>query len=348
MTTVPGEACILGWGCIAAPGYGPEQIDRALSDGWTAPAANGEWSLADGRVPHIRAIADFTVTDFLQMRGLRPLSRATLLGCVAAGAAVGHPRRLPGPTAGHAIVVGTRRGSIEPLVEFNQRAMATGPHLVNPAHFPNVVANVHAGYLGILFAFAGPNVTVCGASAGLEAIALAGDLLRLDRASYVLAGGVEALGATILHGLERAGELAEGLVPGEGAAFLVLGRESTVERPALAQLGGWAVSTAHSAADLARARAAAVTNALAAARTALTTIGTVWLTGAKVDRTGLGTDFSELPTRTLRSACGDCEAVDGALAAVMAAFEVRRRRVPALIAAFPPIGNQVAAVIRPV
>ena len=348
MTAVPGGACILGWGCIAAPGYGPEQVDRALSEDWTAPAANGEWSFADGRLPQVRAIADFTVSDYLQMRGLRTLSRATLLGCVAAGAAVDHPRRLPGASASHAIVVGTRRGSIEPLVEFNQRAMATGPHLANPAHFPNVVANVHAGYLGILFAMAGPNVTICGASAGLEAVGLAGDLLRMDRASYVLAGGVEALGSAVLHGLDRAGELGEGLVPGEGAAFLVLGREGTVERPALARLSGWAVSTAYSVVDLARARAAAVTNALTSARTALTSIGTVWLSGAKVDSAVVGTDFREVPTRTLRSACGDCDAVDGALAAVMAAFEMRRSRAPVLVTAFPPIGNQVAAVIRPV
>ena len=347
MTAAPGDACILGWGCIAAPGYGPEQIDMALSKGGTAPAANFNWSCAEGRGPSIRAITNFTVSDYLQMRGLRPLSRATLLGCVAAAAAVDHPRRLTGPSTRHAIVAGTRRGSIEPLVEFNQSAMSMGPHSVNPAHFPNVVANVHAGYLGILFDLAGPNVSVCGASAGLEAVALAGDLLRLDRAMCVLAGGVEALGATVLQGLERAGELSDGLVPGEGAAFLVLGREAMVDRPALARLSGWAVTTAHSAADLARARAAAVTNALAAARTPNTSIGTVWLTGAKVNSDAPGTDFSEVPVRALRSACGDCESADGALAAVLAAFDVRRSRVPALITAFPPVGNQVAVVIRP-
>ncbi|MBA2357319.1 MAG: hypothetical protein H0V84_02690 [Actinobacteria bacterium] len=45
-----------------------------------------------------------------------------------------------------------------------------GPALVNPSHFPNVVVNARAGYLGILFGLAGPNVTLCGPGTGLEAV----------------------------------------------------------------------------------------------------------------------------------------------------------------------------------
>ena len=61
-----------------------------------------------------------------------------------------------------AVVLGTRFASIEPLVEFNRVAVTDGPGLVNPSSFPNVVVNAHAGYLGILFGLAGPNVTLCG------------------------------------------------------------------------------------------------------------------------------------------------------------------------------------------
>src|SRR5688500_957889 len=128
------------------------------------------------------------------MRGLRSVSRAGRLCCVAAAAALGHPAASPRRPHRTAVIVGTRWGSIEPLVEFNRTAMTAGPRLVNPSLFPNVVVNAHAGYLGTLFGPAGPNVTVCGPSAGLEALGQAADLLESGRAEYALVGGVEALG----------------------------------------------------------------------------------------------------------------------------------------------------------
>lgn len=164
---------------------------------------------------------DFDVAEHLDLRGLRPLSRASRLACVAAAAALRHPAPLPAPPERCAVVLGTRFASIEPLVEFNRVAVTDGPGLVNPSSFPNVVVNAHAGYLGILFGLKGPNVTVCGETAGFDAFGHALDLLELGRADAVLAGGVEAYGETLYEGLRRvgAGE------PDEAAAFLVLGRD---------------------------------------------------------------------------------------------------------------------------
>jgi 3-oxoacyl-(acyl-carrier-protein) synthase len=163
---------------------------------------------------------DFDVAEHLELRGLRPLARASRLACVAAAAALRYPEPLPAAPERCAVVLGTRFASIEPLVEFNRVAVLDGPGFVNPSSFPNVVVNAHAGYLGILFGLAGPNVTLCGAAAGLEAFGHALDLLEFGRADAVLAGGVEAYGETLFEGLRRAG--AE--EPEEAAAFLVLGR----------------------------------------------------------------------------------------------------------------------------
>jgi hypothetical protein len=157
----------------------------------------------------------------LGLRGLRPLSRASRLACAAAAGALGHPRALPVAAERCAVVLGTRFASIEPLVEFDRVAATDGPALVNPSSFPNVVANSHAGYLGILFGLAGPNITLCGAAAGLEALAAALDLLELGRADAVLTGGVEALGETLREGLRRTGSE----TVAEGAAFVFLGRD---------------------------------------------------------------------------------------------------------------------------
>ncbi len=164
---------------------------------------------------------DFDVTKHLQLRGLRPLARASRLACVAAAAALRHPEPLPAAPERCAVVLGTRFASIEPLVEFNRAALTDGPGLVNPSSFPNVVVNAHAGYLGILFGLAGPNVTLCGEAAGLDAFAQALDLLELGRADAVLAGGVEAYGETLFEGLRRAGADE----PEEAAAFLLLCRD---------------------------------------------------------------------------------------------------------------------------
>ena len=169
---------------------------------------------------------DFDVADHLQLRGLRPLARASLLACVAAAKALRHPEPLPAAPERCAVVLGTRFASIEPLVDFNRVAVTEGPALVNPSSFPNVVVNAHAGYVGILFGLSGPNVTLCGEAAGLDALGHALDLLELGRADAVLAGGVEAYGATLSEGLRRTGA---GALE-EAAAFVLLGRDGAGPR----------------------------------------------------------------------------------------------------------------------
>jgi Beta-ketoacyl synthase, N-terminal domain len=194
-------AVVLGLGCISRTGYGPAGLSAAKEAGF-------------GRV------GEFDPAGYLELRGLRPLARAGRIACAAAAGALGHPGPLPVGAERCAVVLGTRFASIEPLVEFDRVAAADGPALVNPSSFPNVVVNAHAGYLAILFRLAGPNVTLCGPDAGLEALGLALDLLELGRADAVLAGGVEALGETLSEGLRRTGTAS----PGEGSGFLLLGR----------------------------------------------------------------------------------------------------------------------------
>ena len=194
-------AVVLGVGCIAATGIGPDALAAM-------PQESGP-----------RRVRDLDeAVDALGLRGVRPIARAARLACVAAAAALGRPAPLAAPPDRCAVVLGTRFASIEPLVEFNRSAALDGPALVSPSSFPNVVVNAHAGYLGILFGLAGPNVTLCGADSGLEALAYALDLLELGRADLVLAGGVEALGETLTEGLRRSG-VGD---PGEGAAFVLL------------------------------------------------------------------------------------------------------------------------------
>jgi 3-oxoacyl-(acyl-carrier-protein) synthase len=326
---------IFGHGSIAAPGYGPAPLLDGLATGY-APPRDPEWSLPEYPYRQVNAISNFDPAAYIKLRGLRSLSRASRLACVAGAAALSYPQPLPGPADRHAVSLATQWGSVEPLVEFNRDAAVEGAQLVNPAQFPNVVVNVHAGYLGIFFGLAGPNLTLCGRSAGLEAIGQAIDLLVLGRADYVLAGAVEALGRTVLYGLERAGELDTGAPPGEAAAFMLLGREPNTERPPLARLAGWGTATAHNTAGASPAREAALRAALEMAAMREAEIGRAW-----------HADRLQVPegSLSLQPVTGDCRAANSALAAVVAAHQVAQDRLPTLVTAFPPVGPQTALII---
>ncbi len=301
---------VLGWGAISAGGVGEDAFRSA------SPSASRGPRLVEG----------FDLAEHVQMRGLRSLSRASRLACAATAAALDHPRPLEADPARCAVVVGSRWGHIDPLFDFEQTAAAEGPSLVNPSHFPNVVANVHAGYLAILFGLAGPNVTVCGPGAGLEAIGIALDLLALERADVVLAGGVEALGPALLEAEMRAGGE---LPPGEGAAFLLLGRADRGRRP-LAEVAGFASGPA------------AVGCALANAE--LEPTGVAGAIGAPAWPSGTGLS---VPARSIAEVAGDAQAAGGALAAAMASAEVARVGRPFVAAAFPAAGTGCALVLRP-
>ena len=327
---------VLGVGALAAPGFGPDAIAAAWRDGWRLPPAPPELAVAGFADRPLGAIPDFDPARYLKLRGMRPLARASQLGCVAAGAALGFPAPLPfaGETLG--VVLGTRRGSLEPLAEFDRSAALGGPHLVNPAQFPNVVVNAHAGYLGILFGLAGPNITLCGAGAGLEAVVHAVDLLELGRATAIVAGGSEALGVTLLHGQSRSGAPDRTDPPGEGAALLLLTQQPG-PRPVLARIVGAASATAHTAAEAEAVRAALLGSVMAAK--APESIDTVWHAGAATKAfSAYGIEAERI--RALAAIVGDCEAATGALAAVLAAAQVARVGGAVLATAFPTSGTQ--------
>lgn len=332
---------VLGIGVIAAPGYGPDTLATAWRDGWTLPPAPTELAIEGHESQPLGAIPALDPTRYVKLRGMRPLSRASQLGCIAAAAALRFPEPLPFAADDVGVVLGTRWGSIEPLAEFDRSAALNGTHLVNPAQFPNVVVNAHAGYLGILFGLCGPNVTLCGASAGLEAIVHAADLLDLGRADAVLAGGVEALGRTLLHGHARAGLLDHDDPPGEGGALLLLSRRST-DRPVLARIVGWASATATRADTIETTRATVLRAALG--DHAPETVETIWHAGRSIESfAALG--IAPERVRAIGRITGDCQAATGAIGAALAVDQAARGAGPVLATAFPPIGVQSAILL---
>jgi len=170
-------------------------------------------------------VADDELAAALVLRGLRPLSRTARLAMVVA-ADVWPPGSAPSARA--AVVLGSAWASVGPLAEFVQVAAAEGADRVFPMAFPNTVASVHAGYVATLLGLCGPNVSVCGPAAGLEAVVEGLSLLEAGRADLVLAIGADAAEPTLCAAHPDATEAA-------GAVRLSRTREGA----ALAEVTGW-------------------------------------------------------------------------------------------------------------
>lgn len=128
---------------------------------------------------------------------------------------------------------GTGLGCLLTNAEYFDKIVTGGPTAASPRLFAYTVSSAAAGEVSIALGIRGANLTLhSGLAAGLQAIASGADLIRLGKADVVLAGGADALGASLLQGLADLGVLrpagqpfssaAPGFCPGEGAAVLIL------------------------------------------------------------------------------------------------------------------------------
>lgn len=129
---------------------------------------------------------------------------------------------------------GTGLGCLLSNAAYNERLVEGGPAAASPQLFAYTVSSAAAGEASIALGMRGANVTMhAGLAAGLQAVGYGADLIRLGKADVVLAGGADALGPALLHGLDAMallkrgaatpfGALAPGIVPGEAAVVVVL------------------------------------------------------------------------------------------------------------------------------
>jgi 3-oxoacyl-[acyl-carrier-protein] synthase II len=109
---------------------------------------------------------------------------------------------------------------VRTIAEFDRRALTAGPQYVRPFEFANSVINAAAGQAAIHHGLTGVNTTLAGgASAGVQAIGHAADLIRAGRAVALLAGGAEELCFESHFGFDRAGRLAARDGPGTAVPF---------------------------------------------------------------------------------------------------------------------------------
>ena len=160
------------------------------------------------------------------------------------------------------VVLSSAIGGIHSLQEAILTIQADGPRKVSPFAIPMLMSNGAAGHVSIDYGFKGPSLSISSACAsGADAIGMAWMMLRAGMVEYAIAGASEATITEVgVATFDRLGAMSrrnedysmtpqpfdlnrDGLVMGEGAAVLVMERESHARKRGaqiLAELAGHA------------------------------------------------------------------------------------------------------------
>lgn len=217
------RAVITGMGPICAVGIGSEDFAEGLienRDGRTAPQR-----LCDHTTfAQLAECVDFVVEDYLESEKtyLDRCSELTLAACHLAFRDAGlNWHDLDHPRAG--LCVGTAMGCLDSMANLTARVQKRGVRFGSPVIFTHSFANSPTSLAAIEYDLQGPTSTFCtGDISAAAALDYARRIIADGRADVVIAGGVDALSAPLLHALAG---IEYSAVPGEGACFLVLESE---------------------------------------------------------------------------------------------------------------------------
>jgi len=246
-------------------------LGHNVADTWASILAGrsglGEFTLMD-RGDHLAGgvceIKDFDPVLYLGRKKARRRDRFQQLATVAANEAMKQAGlgiiRENGVRAG--IYLGTGVGGIQTLVNQEHVLLEKGLRRLSPFGITMIMPNGAAGMLSIDFGVLGPSTTIATAcAAGNDAIGHAYKRIRYGELDVVLTGGAESILTSVaIGGFERAGAVSssrsnspkpfdmhrDGLIPGEGAAILVLeSLEHAATRGAtiLAEITGYGQTT---------------------------------------------------------------------------------------------------------
>jgi len=326
---------ISGLGPVTCLGPGLDRLAERVED---APVARGLHG-AGQVVPKLCTVPEFDLEDYIETRRpyLDPHTRCSLAACALAldNARVEQDEVDP---ARCGLCLGTVFGNVETQGMFQQMVTQKGMRLGSPVLFSHSYPNSTASVLSIEFALKGYQQNFCGdllcGAQALEAALLA---LRAGRADVVLAGGADVPGRGLLERLARG--LPDGAPPpGQGASFLLLETQGSVERRegfAFCELGSVVClgpGTEGSAGSLAERLEEAVDRAMHEAEVWDGDVGAVFLCSgavlsaeaAEAERR-LVSRFSQVPLLTMKAFAGETFAAGFPLECTAAAEWAARR-----------------------
>jgi 3-oxoacyl-[acyl-carrier-protein] synthase II len=231
---------ITGLGIVSPLGIGRESFFRAMEApsllAGSPPFAVETFDGTKYEGANVAEVRGFDPSKYLGDKGLRTLDRLTKLLVVAARLAM-HDAGLkrdnqyvqssPDKVG---VCCSNAYGSLEAITELDRVAQLEDARYINPAKFPNTVANSASGYVSIWEDLRALNVSVSDGNCGaLDAVACADIYLEGGRADVILVGGGEAISEPLFVAFLKLGALAAHHPPvvhgtrlGEGAVFLAM------------------------------------------------------------------------------------------------------------------------------
>jgi 3-oxoacyl-[acyl-carrier-protein] synthase II len=248
---------VTGVGLVTPLGTGTESVWQAWTRGESGirVLAEGDSRLTRGidpsPLPEIGCagfVRDFEPRDHVEHGSLRRMdwcSRMLVSAARLATRDAGWNETDETALARTAIVVGSQFGNQRETARYTRRLFEVNLGAGSPLLFPNLVLNAPAGYAAIELGITGPNLTVSEHEAsGEAALAAARDLLASGACDRAVVGGVDEFGEVYLSALAerrlldprsetRPRRSSRGwVVPGEGAAVILLERDDGARRRA--------------------------------------------------------------------------------------------------------------------
>jgi 3-oxoacyl-[acyl-carrier-protein] synthase II len=239
------EVAVTGLGLVTPAGTGVAESWRGVCAG--VSAADHDPDLVDQPVSISCRVPGFDSAALLGGRKARRLDRFVQFALVAAAEAVADAGLdLSGVPPGRVgVVLGSADGGPGTVEQQHGLLLAGDPRDVSPLLLPMQLPNMLAGGVSQELDARGPSMVVSTACAsGATALAVARDVLLLDRCDVVVSGGSEAMVTPlVMAGFGQMGALSrrlddpaaasrpfdvdrDGFVAGEGAGLLVLERRT--------------------------------------------------------------------------------------------------------------------------
>ena len=241
------------------------------------------------------------------------------------------PHKPPDATLG--VVFGTAHGCRDSLIDFTLELRSSrSVEQLSPALFAETVHNTVNGELAIAWGLGGPSETIAsGRTGGADAILRGAELVRAGRAAAVVAGGAEGIHPKMVEWWEQElpGKGTSAGAPRDAGAALVLAPARANAETDDILLASATRFFEPDPSEAARRTASWIDEAFEGKERPL-------LLAATPDVDGM---FSAWPCRHVAAETGELYGAAGAVAAVLAVQEIRKKRTgSALVASRDPAG----------
>ncbi len=355
-----GRIVITGLGVVSSIGIGKDDFWDNLLKGTSGISRISSFDTSLQFTHNGGEVKDFDPLQFMSAPSASRLSRASQMALAAARLAVADA----GIPAGHlatgraATSIGTNIGSVQSVEKVNELIVGGRQQELADELIRQIPVQTTPAEIAREFGMTGPNMmfsTAC--SAGNYAIGYGSDLIRLDRADTVVAGGADALSKVAFTGFNQFSAVApdtcrpfdknrKGMMVAEGAGMVVLeSLEQALRRnaPIYAEILGYGLSC-----DAYHMTMASVDGIAACMRNALRETG---LSAEDVDyisahgtgtpandrnecaaiREVFGARSSSIPVSSIKSMLGHTMGAASAIEAITCALVVRRHVIPPTI-----------------